>query len=31
VTAINVDKNFGPQASVFSLSVTQSTPAKEEE
>ena len=31
VTAINADKNFGPQASVFSLSVTQSTPAKEEE
>jgi len=31
VTAINADTQFGPQASVFSLSVTQSTPVKEEE
>ncbi len=31
VTQINADPSFGPQASQFSLSVEQTTPAKEEE
>lgn len=31
VTAINADPNFGPQASQFELTVSQSTPKKEEE
>ena len=31
VTAINADQNFGPQASLFSLTVSQTTPKKEDE